>query len=122
MADFLTDDWFVGLNATLAAAGAAALAGAHPVRVVLEFADGPASLPHALTFTLTRDGATVNPGDHLAADALVRLTFSDARALVAGDVTSANALREGRVKVRGDLEAVVGLVEWLRRAHPRAES
>jgi hypothetical protein len=68
-----------------------------------------------------REGASVSAGDHLAADALIRLAFSDAEDLVDGTVTSADALREGRLKVRGDLVAVVSLVEWLKRAHPRAE-
>jgi hypothetical protein len=120
VADFLTEGWFAGLNTSLAAAGPAPVAAGHPVRVVLEFADGPATQPHALTFTLAPEGATVAPGDHLAADALVRLSFEDARALVEGSVTSATALREGRVKVRGDLDAVVALVDWLAKAHPRA--
>jgi hypothetical protein len=121
VADFLSEDWFAGLNASLAAAGPAPLEGPGPVRVVLEFPDAPATVLHAITFTVTPEGATVAPGDHLAADAIVRLTFDDARALVEGAVTSATALREGRIKVRGDLDTVVSLVEWLKRAHPRAE-
>jgi len=121
VADFLSDDWFADLNSSLAAAGPVPLEGRATVRVVLDFADGPGSLPHALTFTLAPEGASVSAGDHLAADALVRLAFSDARDLVNGSVTSADALREGRVKVRGDLDAVVSLAEWLKRAHPRAE-
>jgi SCP-2 sterol transfer family len=119
VADFLTDEWFAGLNTSLAAAGPVPLEVA--VRVVLEFADAPGSLPHALTFTLAPEGASVTPGDHLAADALVRLSFADARALVAGATSSATALRDGRVKVRGDLDAVTALVEWLKGAHPRVE-
>lgn len=120
MADFLSEDWIAGVNASLAHAGPAP-AGARTVRVVLEFPDAPGVLPHALTFTLSPEGASVAVGDHLAADALVRLSFDDARSMVAGGFTSADALREGRVKVRGDLDAVVALVEWLRAAHPRAE-
>jgi hypothetical protein len=120
VADFLSDDWFAGLNSTLAAAGPVPLEGPATVRVVLEFADGPGTLPHALTFTLAPERASVSAGDHLGADALLRLSFVDARALVEGSITSADALREGRVKVRGDLDAVVALVEWLKKAHPRA--
>jgi SCP-2 sterol transfer family len=120
VADFLTDEWFAGLNTSLAAAGSVPLDGSEPVRVVLEFADAPGTLPHALTFTLAPEGASVVPGDHLAADALVRLTFRDARTLVEGATSSASALRDGRVKVRGDWDAVVTLVDWLKRAHPRA--
>ncbi|MGH9020389.1 MAG: SCP2 sterol-binding domain-containing protein [Acidimicrobiales bacterium] len=118
MADFLSEEWFAQVNESLAAAGPPPVA--DPVRVVLDLADAPSALPHAITLTLSPDGAGIAPGDHLAADAMVRLSFADARALVGGDVDSATAIREGRVKVRGDVDAVVALVDWLRRAHPHA--
>jgi len=121
VADFLTDEWFAGLNTSLTAAGPVPLDTTGPVRVVLDFTDAPSSTPHALTFTLSREKASVEPGDHLAADALLRLSFDDARALVGGILSSASALRGGRVKLSGDLDAVVTLVEWLKKAHPRAE-
>ncbi|MDE3065421.1 MAG: SCP2 sterol-binding domain-containing protein [Acidobacteriota bacterium] len=121
MADFLSEAWFADLNASLAATGPAPVGDTAPVRVVFEFADAPGSLPHALTFTVAAGGASVAPGDHLGADALVRLGFADARALTDGALTSAEALRDGRIKVRGDLEAVVSLTDWLRRARPLAE-
>jgi hypothetical protein len=121
VADFLTDEWFVRLNSSLAAAGPVPLDRTNPVRVVLDFTDAPGSMPHALTFTLAPTGASVEAGGHLGADALVRLSFTDARALVAGTLSSASALRDGRVKVRGDWDAVIGLVDWLKQAHPRAD-
>jgi len=121
VADFLTAEWFAGVNESLATAGPVPLEAPDPVRVVLEFIDSPKALPHAMTFALARAGASVEPGDHLGADAVLRLSFADARALVEGTLSSADALRDGRVKLRGDLDAVVALVEWLKRAHPRPE-
>jgi hypothetical protein len=120
--DFLSSEWFDSLNETLRAAGSPPLdRDAAVFRVVLEFSDAPSSLPHALTFTLTPDGASVDPGDHLAADTLIRLTYADALALTSGSFDSATALREGRIKVRGDFNAVVPLLSWLQRAHPLFE-
>jgi SCP-2 sterol transfer family len=122
VADFLSDEWFADINASLADAGSVPLAlGSAHFRVVLEFLDGPTSLPHAMTFTMTSESASLSPGDHLAADALVSLSYHDARALSAGRFDSASALREGRVKVRGDINAIVPLLSWLQRAHPQAE-
>jgi len=47
------------------------------------------------------------PGDNLLADTLLRLTYADARSLFRGDIDSAGALREGRIKVRGNINALV---------------
>jgi hypothetical protein len=122
VAAFLSPEWFDGLNATLASAGPVPLEHDAPaIRVVLEFPDAPGSLPHAMTFTITSTGATLAPGDHLAADALMRLSFADALALTGGEFDSATALREGRVKVRGDVNAIVPLLSWLQSAHPHGK-
>jgi hypothetical protein len=122
VAAFLSGEWFDALNESLAGQGPVPLPeGVETVRVVLEFFDNPSSAPHAMTFTLARDGASVASGDHLAADALVRLTYADAESLTQGTFDSATALREGRVKVRGDINAIVPLLAWLQRAHPRGE-
>lgn len=121
MADFLSTEWFRELNETLERAEPAPIAdGAPTVRLVIEFPDAPKIAPHAITFTIGPDGACVEPGDHLAADAMVRLSFADASALTSGDIDSASALRDGRIKVRGDINAIVPLLSWLQRAHPSA--
>jgi hypothetical protein len=108
--DFLSPDWFSALNATLA--------GVKPPngvlrRVVVEFLGAPGALPHAMTLTIGPEACGAAAGDHLAADALVRVAYADARAIAEGRLTSADALREGRVKVRGDVDAIVPLLEWL---------
>ena len=123
MADFLSDQWFDELNENLRHADPVPLAAnSQSFRVVLEFVDGPASLPHAITFTMSADGASLCAGDHLAADAMVSLSYADALALTKGRFDSASALREGRVKVRGDINAIVPLLSWLQMAHPHAEA
>ena len=114
MADFLSAAWLAALNETLAAAGPAPLEDPTSVfRVVLEFADAPSGSPHALTFAVTSEGAFAELADHLAADAVIRLSYKDAEALTRGVLDSASALREGRLKVRGDVHGLVPLLAWL---------
>ncbi len=121
MADFLSAEWFTQLNETLRSAGPVPFeGGASTVRVVLEFPDAPKSAPHAVTFTLSAEGASVEAGDHLAADAIVQLSYADATSLTSGGIDSASALRDGRIKVRGDINAIVPVLGWLQRAHPSA--
>ena len=116
MADFLSPPWFEEVNETLARAPTPPSDTA-PWRLVVEFTGAPATGPHALTLTIGDTGARLEPGDHLGAETLIRLTFDDARALSSGRLTSANALREGRLKVRGDLGPAVALLAWARDAH-----
>jgi putative sterol carrier protein len=121
VADFLSAEWFAQLNETLRHAGPVPFeSGASTVRVVLEFTDAPKSAPHAVTFTLSAEGASVESGDHLAADAIVQLSYVDATSLTNGVIDSASALRDGRIKVRGDINAIVPVLGWLQHAHPSA--
>jgi hypothetical protein len=121
VANFLSTEWFEELNETLANAEPVRVESDAPtVRVVIELPDAPSNGPHALTFSIDADGARVEAGDHLAADAIVQLSFADGAALTGGDIDSASALRDGRVKVRGDINALVPLLNWLQRAHPNA--
>jgi putative sterol carrier protein len=121
VAVFLSSEWFDDLNAALESAAPVPLEdGADAVRVVLEFSDAPSSVLHAITFSVSSAGASLAPGDHLAADAIMRLSYADALALTRGEFDSASALRDARVKVRGNVNAVVGLLGWLQSAHPRS--
>ena len=113
MADFLSPEWFSALNAVLAEVEAPE---GELRRVVVEFLGAPSTLPHAMTLTISPEACGVAAGDHLAADALLRITYDDALALAEGRLKSEEALREGRVKVRGDVNAIVPLLEWLVRA------
>jgi len=114
VADFLSDEWMAALNETLSAAGPAPLVDPSRVfRLVLEFTDGSNNAPHALTFCVSATGSTADVGDHLAADAVIRLSYADAEALTKGTLDSASALREGRLKVRGDVHSLVPLLAWM---------
>jgi putative sterol carrier protein len=114
VAAFLSDEWFSGLGETLKSAGPPPRdEGTEDVRIVFELTDGPSSLPHAVTFAVKNDGVTVEPGDHLAADAVIRISYDDASALASGTLTSAKAVRDGRLKIRGDVHGLVPLLGWL---------
>jgi alkyl sulfatase BDS1-like metallo-beta-lactamase superfamily hydrolase len=111
---FLSDEWFSELSVTLQNAGPAPLdEGVVEVRIVFELTDGPSSLPHTVTFAVAREGVTVQPGDHLAADAVIRISYNDAAELASGQLTSAKAVRDGRLKIRGDVHGLVPLLGWL---------
>ncbi len=117
MADFLSAEWLATLNDTLSKAGPVPLDSAtSDFRVVFEFTDAPSSSAHALTFTINAKGAFAESGDHLAANTVVRLSYKDAEALTSGTLDSASALREGRLKVRGDVHALVSMLGWLHGA------
>lgn len=117
MSDFLSDSWFEELNARLRSCASAPLPlGARPCRVVIDVPDAPGQLPHALTLSISDEGAHVTPGDSPFADTILRLSYLDAAALTSGQLDSASALREGRIKVRGDVNVLVPLATWLHAA------
>jgi hypothetical protein len=117
VSEFLSDEWFTELAETLRNAGPAPFdEGVVEVRIVFELTDGPPTLPHTITFAVTRDGVTVQPGDHHAADAVIRISYEDAAALATGQLTSAEAVRGGRLKIRGDVHGLVPLLTWLLQA------
>jgi hypothetical protein len=79
-----------------------------PVRIVLSVREGRATL------TLDPDGAL-----SAGATATIALGYEDARALAAGALDPADALAAGRVRVRGDLAALVASQEVLAVAASR---
>jgi putative sterol carrier protein len=113
---FLSPEWFEEVNARLAQAGPVPGDGPES-HVVFELVGAPASGVHAMTFTMGED-LSLAAGDHLAAATLVRLSLADAKALVAGELESATALREGRLKVSGDLGRLVELAGFLQGVLP----
>jgi hypothetical protein len=110
----LTDAWFAQINARLArAATRAPRTPEGKVQVVFEFAGAPPNEPSAMTVTIDNSGATITPGGDDAADVIVRLSFEDAVALAEGTVAGGRALREGRLKVRGDTDALNLFGAWI---------
>jgi putative sterol carrier protein len=122
VADFLSASWFERLNEALRSAGHAPTKTDIVIRIVFQLTNAPSGAPDALTFTINGREASVDPGDNLLADTLVTLAYGDARALFRGKLDSASALREGRVKVRGDINALVPLLSWMQDAHPFSQT
>ena len=114
MKEFLSDPWFEELNSRLSRITLAPLPeGARACRVTFDLPDGPAHLPGSLTLDISKDAVHVAPGDLGSADAFVRLSYDDAAGLSSGRLESAAALREGRIKVRGDVNVLVPLAGCL---------
>ena len=114
MASFLSAEWFEALNTTLERAGTPpASASGVPFRVVVEFSDAPSDTTRAMTVVVGNEGAKAEMGDQMTADAVIRLTYLDGEALTKGTLDSASALREGRIKIRGDVHGLVPLLNWL---------
>ncbi len=117
MKDFLSEQWFEELNARLSPSTSHALPeGSRACRIVFDVVEAPVVLAQALTLTITDDGARVDPGASPDADATIRIAYVDADALTSGRLDSATALREGRIKIRGDVNALVPLASWLHAA------
>jgi hypothetical protein len=116
VSEFLSSSWFDETNVALAAAGAFTATNDEVVHVVFELVDEPSGAPHAFTLTLAPAGARVDLGDHLAAQSVLRLRYDDARAVTTGILDGATLLREGRLKLRGDVSLLVGALAWLTEA------
>ena len=114
MASFLTPEWIAEQNSALLRLSTDST---QTWRVVFEWPDGSSSLPHAITMSADKGAVSLSVGDHIAADALITLSVSDAEALYSGTLDTAVALREGRCKVRGDVSAVVDMANALRAAN-----
>ncbi len=111
---FLSDAWFDELNARLGASELVALPeGASPCEVAFDLTDAPMTFAQALTLSITNTRASVAPGHGEHVDVTLRLNYEDAAALVAGRLDSASALRDGRVKVSGDVNVLIPLAGWL---------
>jgi hypothetical protein len=113
VASFLSDEWFAEVTQRWADVPTPAVASESATYVVIECDGAPASGAHALTLRLDGEGATVLAGDHLAASTVVRLSYDDAQALSLGHLDSATALREGRIKVSGDVRGLLTWGPWL---------
>lgn len=107
--EFLSEEWFAAANRRLADTATPR----PPLRVVFEVTDGPANRPHAFTLVLGAEAARLQPGDDFASDLVIALAFRDAAALAEGTLNGSLALREGRLKLRGDVGALVDASEYL---------
>lgn len=118
MKDFLSDEWFATVNETLTNAGTVEMPeGVSTYSVVFHIDGGPTSVPHAFTVTIKPQGGEISPVDDFLADSMIRLSYDDAKGLYGGNFDSAQALREGRIKVRGNVNTLVPLMKWFQAAY-----
>jgi hypothetical protein len=135
---FLTTDWVAGFNAALAGvalpapgsdAGLAAADGRFTVaQEVRGTPDGDVLLVlHTEGGSMTLEvGPLVEMTDRAdrtdRAEVTIALDYADAAALARGDLSPADALTGGRIRVRGDLSVLAAGQELLRaaRVHTRA--
>jgi hypothetical protein len=123
MARFLSPEWVASFDAALstldlsdvvAAAGARSLAaadGTFSVAQVVRGAPGPDGVDQELRVVLTVAGGRahleLDPEGRVAGTATIVLAYPDALAMAQGELDPADALAAGRVRVRGDLAALV---------------
>jgi hypothetical protein len=120
-APLLSDGWLAACNAALATAPRP-VDDASPLVVTELVPDAPDGVHRAVTLVADADGVRLVAGDDSRASAWLTITMADAEAVHRGEVDPARALAEGRVRVRGDLAAVVAAVGVLAEAHARLRS
>jgi putative sterol carrier protein len=104
VARYLSPEWFAQVNASLAASAAPD----GDVHVVVQqlVTGGPEG---DVAFALTVDGGEVRfqPGAVERADATISEDYDTAAALYRGEVDLRDAFLDGRVKVRGNMSALI---------------
>ena len=138
MPRYLSPEWVASFDAALgaldlsdavAAAGAGSLAAAHGafsvVQVVTDVPDdirtagGAADVHVVLTVAGGRARLGLDPSGTAAGTATIVLGYPDALAMARGELDPADALAAGRVRVRGDLAALVAGQDVLAEAAVR---
>jgi putative sterol carrier protein len=130
---FLSPEWVAAFDAALAGvkvpgpgedAGLAAVDG--DFTVFQEVHGGPTG---DLTVALTVSDGSLHlslpvgePSGAEAADVAISLSYEDAVALSKGELVAAQALTEGRVRVRGDLSVLVASQQMLASAQPYVQA
>ncbi len=134
MARFLSREWVDAFNAALAGAtlpipghGSGLAVADGPVTVAEEIRGGPEGdvrlLLHIDRGALRLERADGLEGGHRAADGggpapdvTMALAYEDAVAMSAGELSPAEALNQGRIRVRGDLTVLVEAQQLLAAA------
>jgi ubiquinone biosynthesis protein UbiJ len=114
----LTEAWLTECNTALESAPGID-EGRRPLIVTELVPDAPDGAHRAVTLIADHEGVRLVAGEWPGASAWLTVSMADAGALHAGQLDPARALTEGRVRVRGDLSAVVELVAVLADAHSR---
>lgn len=118
---YFTEEWLATQNQRIAELGGLTNSDGAGYLVVFELRDAPAGEPHAITLSVSPTGASLQLGDHIAADAIIAIGFDDAVALLRGELNGLRAWRENRLKVRGDTNQLVNLTGWLYPATTSSE-
>lgn len=108
-----SDEWLAECNAALATLPAPA----RPLAVTERLTDPPEGSFGAITLVADDDGVRLVAGADEAAGTSITISATDAAALHAGTLSPAEAITQGKVRVRGDLRAVVEATALLAAAH-----
>ncbi len=132
MARYLSPDWVQSFDAALgaldlseavAAAGAGSLAAADGVfsvvQVVTDVPGDEGDVHLVLSVAEGRASLALDPGRTVGGTATIVLGYPDALAMARGELDPADALAAGRVRVRGDLAALVAGQDVLAEAAAR---
>ena len=139
MARYLSPEWVAAFDTALGAldlsdaveaAGASSLAAADGTFSVAQMVTGVPGRPDGaeeevrvvLTVTDGRARLVLDPGHTVPSTATIVLGYSDALAMARGELDPADALAAGRVRVRGDLAALVAGQDVLAAASARLGS
>jgi hypothetical protein len=118
-AAFLTDEWIQECNEALATLPRSTTpdVAARPMAVTESVTGVPAGTHGTITLLADASGVRMVAGEEPGASAWFTLAYDDAEAMHAGLLDPATALTEGRIRVRGDLQALVSAVGMLAAAH-----
>jgi putative sterol carrier protein len=83
------------------------------VRLVLRIDDGSVRLEREAPRSGGRDGAGGDEGIGAAADVTIVVAYDDAAAMSRGELSPAQALTAGRIRVRGDLSCLAATQQLL---------
>lgn len=115
-AALFTDAWLEECNTALASVPGTA-PDARPLVVTERVTGVPEGAHDHITLVVDEAGARLRGGEVAAPSAWITIAMQDAEALHLGRLDPAVALTEGRVRVRGDLRAVVDAMALLAEAH-----
>jgi putative sterol carrier protein len=108
----LSDAWLASCNVALATLPV------HDAGLVVTelITDAPEGVHDAVTLVADADGTRLVAGELPDAQAWLSVSYVDADAMHAGDLDPARALADGKLRIRGDLRAVVDAAALLSAA------
>lgn len=116
---FLEPAWFESMNRRLSSVSLDSQLSAERVcvRVVFDITKSPPSASDVMTFFVDEQGTRLEAVADPAPDLVVSVSYADAAQISSGQMRSSQALRDGRLKVRGDVNALIQFSAWMSEAH-----